>query len=393
MRWLHGCKNWLCDSQLINIWVLAISVGLCILIVSIFPLGKVCFITDDDIGATRLNHRGSFILSNIWIIFIISSTIVLFVLNFMRYEEHSDDLVETVSTLCIQGLLSIPVVCSFMCNFHSFWQQFAPGEWASAINPIFLVQRLRWVNMRKTRVAGYVLFFVAIFFITLQCSRVTLSLYAYGSKVTYFTPITYFTIIMGIFNFTGLTYVAYLLRRSFEKEVRLVCLFTQLHIDELNTCRRRLAEAFDTFHRFREFTSGWMSLNVIFAVVSILLEVHVWITNTKPMPYYRYERLVFLCACFIVPILAIGNVNVDYLWNRLVRQISRMRSSDKEYHWDKLMQFLQEQRPGNRPWQSVMAFILSIIAVFAAIQFRILSSKAINSATDVKSLNITELIW
>ena len=350
-----------------------------------------CFITDEDIGASRLNHKFSSLISNIWVIAIIAATVTLFVVNFIRYEEHSDDLVETVSTLCIQGLLTIPILCAFMCNFHSAWQQFAPGKWASALNPVFLVQRLRWVNMRKSRMAGYVLFFVAIFFIILQCSRVTLSLYAYGSDVTYFTPISYFTIIVGIFNFTGLTYVAYLLRRSFEKEVRLVCIFISAHIDNLDTCRQRLAEAFDTFHRFREFTSGWMSLNVILAVVSILLEVHVWITNSKPMPYFRYERLLFLIACFVVPIVAIGNVNVDYLWNRMVRQISRMRSSTKEFHWDKIMQFLQEQRLGNRPWQSVMAFILSIIAVFAAIQFRILSSKAINSATDIKSLNITEI--
>ena len=91
----------------------------------------------------------------------------------------------------------------------------------------------------------------------------------------------------------------------------------------------------------------------------------------------------------MLPILAIGNVSVDYLWGRLVRQISRMRNTDKEFSWDKLMQFLQEQRPGNRPWQSVMAFILSIIAVFAAIQFRILSSKTVNSATNFQHLNIT----
>ena len=197
---------------------------------------------------------------------------------------------------------------------------------------------------------------------------------------------------MGTFNFAGLAYIVYLLRRSFEKEVRLVCRFINNNIDRVDMCRKRLAEAFDTFHDFREFTSGWMSMNVIFGVVSFLLEVHVWITSSvSEMPYYRYERLIFLISCFIVPILAIGNVSVDYLWFRLVRQISRRRTSEKEFNWDKVMQFLQEQRPGNRPWQSVMAFILSIIAVFAAIQFRILSSKAINSATHFHPVNVTEI--
>jgi len=351
--------------------------------------GRISYITDEDIGATRLNHRFSFILSNLWLFLIFASTLFLFIIDLLRYEDKEDDLVETMSTICLQLLLTIPVLSAIACNFNSAWPHCAPGKWASSISPIFLVQRLRWVNMRKTRTAGYVLFFGSIFFITLQCTQVTQDLYAYGKKITYVTPIDYFTIVTGIFNFAGMAYVVYLLRRSFEKEVRLVCKFTKDNIDEVDLCRYRLAETFDTFHQFREFTSGWMSMNIIFAIISFLLEIHVWITATTQMPYFRYERIFFLMTCFLLPILAIGNVSVDYLWGRLVRQISRMRNSEKEFNWDKLMQFLQEQRPGNRPWQSVMAFILSIIAVFAAIQFRILSSKAVNNATNFNHLNIT----
>lgn len=353
--------------------------------------GRVSFITDDDIGASRLNHKYSFALSNVWLFVLITATISLITVDMFRYEDNVDDLVETISTLCIQGLLTIPVLSSAACNLIHAFPHWAPGKWAGSLTPTFLVQRLRCVNMRKTRMAGYVLFFLSVFFITVQCVRITQDIFAYGTKFHRFTPIDYFLIVTGIFNFAGITYIAYLLRRSFEREVRLVCLFVQKHIDDVDICRQRLAEAFDTFHIFREFTSGWMSLNVILGVVSFLLEIHVWITATKAMPYYRYERLIFLVSCFVLPILAIGNVSVDYLWNRLVRQISRQRTSEKEFNWDKVMQFLQEQRPGNRPWQSVMAFILSIIAVFAAIQFRILSSKAINAATNLNALNVTEI--
>jgi len=332
-------------------------------------------------------------MSNIWLFILFSATITLVVVDLLRYEGKKDNLVDTISTLCIQGLLTIPVFAAISCNFHGTYPHWAPGKWAGAVSPVFLVQRLRCVNMRKTRMAGYVLFFTSIFFITIQCTRITQDLFAYGKTAAiYYKPIDYFLIITGCFNFSGLAYIVYLLRRSFEKEVRLVCNFVKTHIDDVDICRQRLAEAFDTFHDFREFTSGWMSLNVIFGVVSFLLEVHVWITSsTFEMPYFRYERLIFLLSCFVVPILAIGNVSVDYLWFRLVRQISRRRTAEKEFNWDKVMQFLQEQRPGNRPWQSVMAFILSTIAVFAAIQFRILSSKAINSATHFQPLNVTEV--
>jgi len=353
--------------------------------------GRATYITDEEIGAMRLNHRFSFVLSNIWLFIIMAATVFLVVIDFKRYQHNKDDLVETMSTLCIQGLLTVPPFTAICCNFFTTWRHVAPGKWAEAVCPVFLVQRLRCVNMRKTRVAGYTLFLGSIFFITLQCTRVTQNLYAYGAEFTVYTPIDYFTVTVGIFNFAGLVYVVYLLRRSFEKEVRLICKFAKYYIDDVDLCRKRMTETFESFHKFREFSSGWMSLNILMGVLCFLLEIHVWIVSSKSLKYYRYERLVFIVGCFALPILAIGNVSVDYLWYRMVRQISRLRSNEKEFHWDKVMQFLQEQRPGNRPWQSVMAFVLSIVAVFAAIQFRILSSKAINSATNVKALNITEL--
>ena len=330
-------------------------------------------------------------LSSIWLLLIISATITLIIVDLIHYEQNSSDIVEVLSSICLKALLSIPTLIVVVCNFFTTFHAFAPGVWASAVSPVFIVQRLRWINMRKTRMAGYTLFFGSLFFITIQCSRVTQDLYAYGWTVTYFTPLEYFTIVVGVFNFSGISYLAYLLRKSFEKEVRLVCKFTTFYISNVDLCRLRLAATFDTFHIFREFTSGWMSMNVVFALVSTLLEVHVWIVATEKMPLFRYERLIFLFSCFLIPILVIGNVSVDYLWNRLVRQISRMRNSHQEQNWDKLMQFLNEQKPGSRPWQSVMAFILSIIAVFSAIQFRLLNSKAVNNAISFQGINVTEV--
>ncbi|XP_065667119.1 uncharacterized protein LOC101238777 isoform X2 [Hydra vulgaris] len=353
--------------------------------------GHINFITDEIIGAKRLNHRGSFLLSNIWLLLIVTSILTLIVIDFINFKRSSSDIVELFSSICLKVLLTIPTFIAVVCNFFTTFHEFAPGVWASAISPVFIVQRLRWINMRKTRMAGYGLFFGSIFFIAIQCSRVTQDLYAYDWNFNYFTPMEYFTIVVGIFNFGGISYLAYLLRKSFEKEVRLVCKFATFYISNVDLCRLRLAATFDTFHVFREFTSGWMSMNVVFAIISTLLEIHVWIVATEKMPLYRYERLVFLFSCFILPILVIGNVSVDYLWNRLVRQISRMRNSHQEQNWDKLMQFLNEQKPGNRPWQSVMAFILSIIAVFSAIQFRLLNSKAINNATSFQGINVTEV--
>lgn len=313
--------------------------------------------------------------------------------NILRYKQSQDDIVEFLATTSIQLLLSIPPFACITCNIFSTWPDVLPGKWAAALSPIFLVQRLRLVDMRRSRAAGYFLLFISLFFIAMQCTITNIYNYGVlGSIDAIF--FTYFTLIVNTFNFAGFAYVAYLLRRSFEKEVRLVSLFVNRHIEDIDICRRRLAETFDHFHTFREFTSGWMSLNIVLATLSILLEIHSWIASS-PIGVYRYERLIFLLGCFILPIQVLGNVSVDYLWGRMVRRISRLRRREMEHSYDKMMQFLLEQKPGDRPWQSVMAFLLSTIAVFAGIQFRVLTSRIVDSATNFKSLdwNNTKQAW
>eukprot|EP00794_Sanderia_malayensis_P015084 gene15084-16640_t len=349
--------------------------------------GRVKNLKDEEIGASRLNHRGSTATSIIWLVIILASVAYLFVLNVMRYNENKDDLVEFIATMSIQLLLLIPPLASTICMFYTTFPDIAPGRWAAAMSPLYLVQRLRWVDMRRSRATGYFMLFASLFFIALQCSTTT-TIYNYkGTKRLDFRFFSYFTLIVNMFNYVGFAYIAYLLRRSFEKEVRLLAQFVNQRIEDIDICRLRLAETFDSFHTFREFTSGWMSLNIVLATLSILLELHSWIATTGPLQYFRYVRLAFLLACFILPIQALGNVSVDYLWGRMVRGISRLRRKEKEHSYDKIMQFLMEQKPGDRPWQAVMAFMLSTTAVFAGIQFRVLSSKTINSATSFSSLN------
>ena len=347
--------------------------------------GHVNHLKDKEIGASRLNHTGSTCLSIIWLLVILASVIYLILFNILRYKDSKDDIVEFLATTSIQLLLSVPPFASLTCNIYSAWPDVAPGKWSAALSPVYLVQRLRLVDMRRSRAVGYFLLFGSLFFIALQCT--VTNIYNYGDlKAIDAIFFTFFTLIVNTFNFAGFAYIAYLLRRSFEKEVRLVSQFVNTHIDDIDICRQRLAETFDHFHTFREFTSGWMSLNIVLATLSILLELHSWIA-ASPIGAYRYERLVFLLGCFILPIQVLGNVSIDYLWGRLVRRISRLRRRENEHSYDKMMQFLLEQKPGDRPWQSVMAFMLSTIAVFAGIQFRILSSKAVNSATNFKNVD------
>ena len=260
------------------------------------------------------------------------------------------------------------------------------GSWSNALAIEFLVHRMRFVNMKDKQFAGYALFLGSIAVITSQCIKLAAPFFDSAlvspilknvtlSGVTTTLPLNLFIVIEGFINFGGFCYIVYLLRCSYEFEIRLITKFLCENITDIDLCRARLAEAFDAYHVFREFASGWIAMNLISCTVCLLLEVHVWIVKSEPLSVFQYEHTFLLLFFLLLPIASLGNVDVDYLWNRLVRQVSRQRSSSHENSWDKLMQFLQEQRAGSRPWQAVLAFFLSTIAVFAAIQFRLWSNQ------------------
>jgi uncharacterized membrane protein YqaE (UPF0057 family) len=236
--------------------------------------------------------------------------------------------------------------------------------------------------MRKKQYAGYLAFVFGVALMTIECIRLSSPFFdknlvspiaanrTYeGATSTFILDI--FLTIQGYINFCGLCYVVYLLRCSYESDVRLVTKFLRNNIDNVDLCRARLAESFDAFHIFREFSSGWIAMNLIICTVCILLELHLWITATNELAPFQYEHTFLLLIFLLGPIISIGNVDCDYIWNRLLRNVSRQRTTQDEESWNKLMQFLQEQKAGKRPWQAVLAFILSAIAIFAAIQFRL----------------------
>lgn len=352
-------------------------------------------ITDRDIGSSFFNHCGSGLLSLIWLLLITGITFANIILLITRYSDDQCDIVHVLAWIGMKLLLYIgPFIC-LVSVIHTTWPTVFMGSWSNALAVEFVVHRLRFVNMKDKQFAGYALFLGSIAIACSQCLRITAPYFDPDlvsplvanetmSGLTSLVPLHFFVVIEGFINFGGFCYLVYLLRCSYESEIRLITKFLCHHIEDTDLCRARLAEAFDAYHIFREFASGWIALNLILCTVCLLLELHIWIVKTQPLTLFQYEHSFLLVFFLLLPIISLGNVDVDYLWNRLLRQVSRQRSTRQEQYWDKLMQFLQEQRAGSRPWQSVLAFFLSTIAIFSAIQFRLWSfdnDKSVNVYT------------
>ena len=342
-------------------------------------------VTDSDIGSSFFNHCGSGFLSLMWLLLITGITLANIVLLITSYHDASCDIVHVLAWIGIKLLLYIGPFTCLISVVHTTWPTVFMGSWSNALAVEFLVHRMRFVNMNEKQFAGYALFLGSVAVMCTQCLKIAapyfdpelvspIAVNQTISGLMTFVPLHFFVVIEGYINFGGFCYLVYLLRCSYESEIKLVTKFLRNNIDNLDLCRARLAEAFDAYHIFREFASGWIALNLILCTVCLLLELHVWIVKTEPLAFFQYVHSLLLIFFLLLPIISLGNVDVDYLWNRLVRQVSRQRSSEQEDSWDKMMQFLQEQRAGTRPWQAVLAFFLSTIAVFSAIQFRLWSN-------------------
>lgn len=352
-------------------------------------------VTDSDIGSSFFNHCGSGFLSLMWLLLITGITLANIVLLITSYHDSSCDIVHVLAWIGIKLLLYIGPFTCLISVVHTTWPTVFMGSWSNALAVEFLdVHRMRFVNMNEKQFAGYALFLGSFAVMCTQCLKIAapyfdpelvspIAVNQTISGLMTFVPLHFFVVIEGYINFGGFCYLVYLLRCSYESEIKLVTKFLRNNIDSLDLCRARLAEAFDAYHIFREFASGWIALNLILCTVCLLLELHVWIVKTEPLAFFQYVHSLLLIFFLLLPIISLGNVDVDYLWNRLVRQVSRQRSSEQEDSWDKMMQFLQEQRAGTRPWQAVLAFFLSTIAVFSAIQFRLWSNnqKVVNVYT------------
>lgn len=330
-----------------------------------------------------------------WLLIITTATITNVAIISSHFLDTDLDIVHTLSWIGTTLLLFIAPMACLVSTMHHTFPNIIPGQWAHAVDVEFLICRLRFIDMKRKKYGGYVAFVIGLALMSVELVRLC-SPFFDKSLVTVIAtnhtldgirtsfPLTIFITVEGYINFVGFCFIIYLLRCSYVSEVGLVTKFLKQNIQDVDLCRARLAESFDAFHIFREFSSGWIALNLILSTVCILLELHVWITTTIPLVPFQYQHAFLLLAFLLGPILSIGNVDCDYIWNRLLRSVSRQRTVDKEESWNKVMQFLNEQKPGQRPWQAVLAFILSTIAIFAAIQFRLWTNqqKVINIMVD-----------
>jgi hypothetical protein len=156
--------------------------------------------------------------------------------------------------------------------------------------------------------------------------------------------------LVGLPLFASFWFYILVMRRALAAELNLVLIFIKRNEGNLVQCRRRIAEINREFGLLREV----LAVLVPFVMASSVLGLTVHITwnydvYSNPMKNIARENLLINIFIFseklmllIIPLLAVGNVSIDYVWSQFMYALSRQRSFDNEKFWDQLLSYAVE---------------------------------------------------
>ncbi len=176
--------------------------------------------------------------------------------------------------------------------------------------------------------------------------------------------------IVGLPLFACFWYYVLVMRRALTAEFNLVLVFTKRYEGNLGLCRRRIAEINHEFCLLQRFLSGLMPFIMASAVLGITVHItwnyevysgsKIYLANNNLLINIVIfnEKLLVL----ILPLLAVGGINIDDVWVQFNYALSRQRSCCHEAFWDRLLAFTAEIHEGSKGLN--LTIILSAISVF-----------------------------
>ncbi|XP_072168336.1 uncharacterized protein [Diadema setosum] len=333
--------------------------------------------SDKDIGIGTWNHRGSGVVSVILLclyIFLDLYDVLFFASLFWGRQK---DLLRYISymTYLIYGG-SVPFLCSFaliqnITNVAPF------AYWPHALDSRYIVRRLQYLDLPERGLPNK-LFLVACVVGPLFIVIFRLLFYTVIISTEHFTLRTYLVMIncLCVLTLYGVfSYIIYLLRISFEPQLRLDVSFVRQHVDHLDLCRAKLASTVQDFKTLRQLTNGFMVMVFGLLTMSVATQV-TWIymllshdckLNLMTDMYINALVVMENLTFFGLPCFAIGGASINFIWVRFRYRLLELRRARHERFWYRLLQFIREQDPVECSMRITMLFTL--IGLFVALQF------------------------
>ncbi|XP_033646632.1 uncharacterized protein LOC117305859 [Asterias rubens] len=177
--------------------------------------------------------------------------------------------------------------------------------------------------------------------------------------------------IISLAIYTCFWYNILIMRTALTAELNLVIDFIKRNTGNLDLCRRRV---FEVNHDFR-ILHGLLATLMPFIVASSVLGLTVHITWNYHIYSFKDKGIamrnllinisIFTSKCFalILPLLAVGGINIDFIWQQFNYALMRQRNSLHEEFWERLLGFTAELQDERKAGHNLMLF-LSLISLY-----------------------------
>lgn len=335
-------------------------------------------ISDDTIGASPWNHRGSKYIS--FVILLILIVCLSQEIYFLWHDTWGkpDKLLHALSYGGYIGCLSVyPVMC--ICSklrYCGDLQHMSSLTWAIVLNERFIFRRLQFLVNVGEGIPGKCFLFVCLIWPSLNvCYRGIIShiLASYKPKLqdTITIPATELLLVAwGCF-----TYLLYIMRLSFQHQFEVVVFYVINREGQLDKCRHCISSTTMDFNCFRKFTQFYMaiiiSLNVLGATT--ITSTQYRLTGTCYYEHHFVEQLnlyILIWSTILMfvslSMIAIGGLDLNSTWRRFKLSIIQASNSANYKFWQTLLKHIT--RVGDIDSTVSYTVIFSVIGLYTGLR-------------------------
>ncbi|XP_022092505.1 uncharacterized protein LOC110980272 [Acanthaster planci] len=338
--------------------------------------------TEKDIGAREWIHRGSTVLSIIWVLILFGFTLYEMTLRIKYLGGQKKELVPFINFATHNIFnMSIPafVLLANVRHLRMDRRRLRRVEgfrWWKALSIRFIVRRLQHLEMRNRRMPHKAFLIICLVW-PLFNGMYSLILFVTRLKSSEETVVSLVFSVLCMIVWGVFCYLVLLLRLSFLQQQRLELGFLWRHAGKLDVCRRQLSMYVEDLGCLRQLVSGWIIVVVAvssWAFSSMLYWEYVVISSRlKVKRDYFFEFNFNLWSTNIMflslPLLAVGGMELKGMWSRFKYSISQMRSESHDAFWDKILAYCEERSPTTRV--KMLALMVSALGLFVGLHLSV----------------------
>ncbi|XP_038047221.1 uncharacterized protein LOC119721289 [Patiria miniata] len=344
--------------------------------------------TEEDIGVTRWNHRGSAALSVIWLILVIVPNMVAFLPYLVNYWGNDDRKVDLVIySGFMLFVVHVPVLClaANVTNMLRDWQrQCRSYAWTNALGIQYIIKRLQHLDLRE-RGLPYKAFLLVCLVWPLFNSLWRVVVYYVPFEYIH-SPIINISLVsctVGMQIWGAFCYLVVLMRLSFQRQFEMELAFLRKHRGILGRCRRRLTLFMEDFGSLGSLSTIWIMFSIAVATWSIATQVYYdYATydsrhNQTTQPFQTNKELDLLIwseisMFLLLPLVAVGGLDLNGLWVRFRRHVGEMRLGGREGNCDafcdQILAYCNEHPPVRNI--ETITLLVSALGLCLAIEFK-----------------------